>query len=108
MTVIIHQVLQFCVAHPDIGVNLLLQVSNLSKVLPDSLLQMQDAAALLLRVARNFQLEADTLLLLTVLLNISQRMEKIQQLMTSKKKDFVIGGHYLANACAYLAPGLHV
>lgn len=36
-----------CVAHPDVGVDLLLKASNLSKMLPHCLLEMQDAAALL-------------------------------------------------------------
>lgn len=40
--------------HSDVGVNLLFQASNLSKVLPDSLLKVQNAAALLLRVTGNF------------------------------------------------------
>lgn len=37
--------------HPYIRVNLLLQSADLCHVLPDGLLQMQDAAPLLLRVA---------------------------------------------------------
>lgn len=40
--------------HSDVGVNLLFQASNLSKVLPDSLLKVQNTAALLLRVTGNF------------------------------------------------------
>lgn len=59
----------FRVTHPDVGVNLFFKASNLSKVLPDCLLEMQDAAALLLRVTRNLQLETHTLLFLTVLLD---------------------------------------
>lgn len=58
--------------HPDVGVNLFLKASNLSEVLPDCLLEVQDAAALLLRVTRNFQLETHTLLFLTVLLHVNK------------------------------------
>ena len=57
------------VTHPDVGVNLFLQASDLGNVLPDCLLKMQDAAALLLRVTGDLQLETHTLLLLTVLLD---------------------------------------
>lgn len=56
--------------HPDVGVNLFFQASNLGEVLPDGLLEVQDAAALLLWVTRNFQLETHTLLFLTVLLHV--------------------------------------
>lgn len=55
--------------HSDVGVNLLFQPSNLGKVLPNSLLKVQNAAALLLRVTGNFQLETYTLFFLTVLLH---------------------------------------
>lgn len=58
--------------HPDVGVNLFLKASNLSEVLPDCLLEVQDAAALLLRVTGNFQLETNTLLFLTVLLHVNK------------------------------------
>lgn len=61
--------------HPDVGVNLFLEASDQGQVLPDGLLQVQDAAALLLRVTRNFQLETHTLLFLTVLLQ-GQKIEK--------------------------------
>lgn len=60
-------------AHPDVAVDLLLQVADLGHVLADSLLQVQDAAALLLRVAGDLQLETHALLLLTVLLRHSTR-----------------------------------
>lgn len=59
--------------HPDVAVDLLLQVADLGHVLADGLLQVQDAAALLLRVAGDLQLEAHALLLLTVLLCHSSR-----------------------------------
>lgn len=54
--------------HPDVGVNLFLEASDQGQVLPDSLLEVQNAAALLLRVTRYFQLKSHTLLFLTVLL----------------------------------------
>lgn len=54
--------------HSDVGVNLLLKAPYLGKVLPDCFLEVQDAAALLLGVAWNLQLETHALLLLTVLL----------------------------------------
>lgn len=57
--------------HSDVGVNLLLKASYLGEVLPDCFLEVQDAAALLLGVARNLQLETHTLLLLTVLLQMT-------------------------------------
>lgn len=60
------------VTHPDVGVNLLLKASDLGEVLPDGLLKVQDAAALLLGVTGNFQLETHTLLLLTVLLHVNK------------------------------------
>lgn len=65
--------------HSDVGVNLLFQASNLSKVLPDSLLKVQNAAALLLRVAGNFQLEAHALFFLTVLLQQNQKNQTIKK-----------------------------
>lgn len=58
------------VTHSDVGVNLLLQTPDLGEVLPDCFLEVQDAATLLLGVARNLQLEAHTLLLLAVLLQV--------------------------------------
>lgn len=58
--------------HPDVGVNLLFQTSNLGKVLPDSLLKMQNAAALLLRVTGNLQLETHPLFFLAVFLNVNK------------------------------------
>lgn len=65
-------------SHLDVGVNLFLKASYLSQVLPDGLLEMQDTAALLLWVTRNFQLEAHSLLFLTVLLgrNIMNNTDK--------------------------------
>lgn len=62
--------------YSNVGVNLLFQTSNLGKVLPDSLLKVQNAAALLLRVAGNFQLETHALLFLTVLLRINKVRKK--------------------------------
>lgn len=49
-------------------IHLLFQLPYLGHVLPHGLLQMQYAAALLLRIARDLKLEPDPLLLLTVLL----------------------------------------
>lgn len=62
------QQIVLAVTHSDVGVNLLLKASDLGEMLSDCFLEVQDAAALLLRVARNLQLETHTLLLLTVLL----------------------------------------
>lgn len=56
------------VTHPDVGVNLLLKAPYLGEVLPDCFLEVQDAAALLLRVAGDLQLETYALLLFAVLL----------------------------------------
>lgn len=56
-------------AHFHVGVHLLLQLPDLRNVLPHGLLQVQDTAALLLRVAGDFQLEAHPLFLLAVLLD---------------------------------------
>lgn len=56
-------------AHFHVGVHLLLQLPDLRDVLPHGLLQVQDTAALLLRVAGDFQLEAHPLFLLAVLLD---------------------------------------
>lgn len=58
--------------HSDVGVNLFLEASDLGQVLPDCLLEVKDAAALLLRVTRNLQLETHSLLLLTVLLHVQE------------------------------------
>lgn len=58
--------------HPDVGINLFLKASNQGKVLPDRLLEVQDAAALFLGVTGNFQLEAHTLLFLTMLLHVEK------------------------------------
>lgn len=58
--------------HPDVGVNLLLETSNQGKVLPDGLLEVQDAAALLLGVTGDVQLETHALLLLTVFLHVQK------------------------------------
>lgn len=73
--------LKLGVAHPVVGVDLFLQASDLGEVLPHRLLQMQDAAALLLRVTGNLQLETHALLFLAVLL-IEARTED----RTFKKK----------------------
>lgn len=59
--------------HPDVGVDLFLQASDQSEVLPDGLLEVQDAAALLLRVTGDLQLKAHTLLLLTVFLQVKNK-----------------------------------
>lgn len=67
-----HRLIEQDVTHPDVGVNLFLKTSNLGEVLSDGLLEVQDAAALLLRVTGNFQLETHTLLFLTVLLNVNR------------------------------------
>lgn len=67
--------------HSNVGVNLLFQTPNLGKVLPDSLLKVQNAAALLFRVAGNFQLETHTLFFLTVLLHFN----KVKKKMSLKK-----------------------
>lgn len=69
--------LKLSVAHPVVGVNLFLQASDLSEVLPHRLLKMQDAAALLLGVTRNLQLETHALLFLAVLL--SEVRQKIKR-----------------------------
>lgn len=45
-------------------------------MLPDSLLQMEDAAALLLGVAGDLQLETDTLLFLAVFLRVAAGEEE--------------------------------
>lgn len=66
-------------AHLNNGVNLLLQESDLNEVLPDCLLQVQDAAALLLRVTGDFQLKTHTLLFLTVFLRTGQKKPRINQ-----------------------------
>lgn len=71
-----HRLIKQDVTHPDVGVNLLLQTSNLGEVLSDGLLEVQDAAALLLRVTGNFQLETHTLLFLTVLLHTNKFKNK--------------------------------
>lgn len=55
-------------SHLHDRVHLLFQVTDLGHMLADSLLKVQDATALLLRVAGDLQLEADTLLFLAVLL----------------------------------------
>ena len=62
--------------HSDVGVNLFLKASDLGQVLPDCLLEVKDAAALLLRVTRNLQLETHSLLLLTVLLHVHEVKKK--------------------------------
>ncbi|TNN66053.1 hypothetical protein EYF80_023681 [Liparis tanakae] len=66
------------VTHPDVGVNLLLETSDQGEVLPDGLLEVQDAAALLLGVTGDLQLETHALLLLTVFL----RVQKIHETHT--------------------------
>lgn len=64
--------------HPDVGVDLFLQASDQGHVLPDGLLEVQDAAALLLGVTGDLQLETHTLLLLTVLLDTSHTQPEMR------------------------------
>lgn len=99
--------------HSDVGVNLFLKASNQGKVLPDCLLEVRDAAALLLRVTRNFQLETHTLLFLTVFLHV-QKIKKNKHRMSKDETSlrtwrcFVNLDPCPSDAPAYLASGLHV
>lgn len=66
-------------AHLHDRVHLPLQQPDLGHVLPDGLLQVEDAAALLLGVAGDLQLETDPLLLLAVLLRGARKEEEEEE-----------------------------
>lgn len=78
-------------------------------MLPNSLLEMQDAAALLLGVTGNLQLETHSLLFFTVLLQRQHGTQDENTRVSTAETLLREGNHKLADdSSAHLASGLHV
>lgn len=85
---------------PHVGVNLFLQAPDLSQMLPYSLLEVQNTAALLLRVTGDLQLETHTLLSLTVFLHQEKHLILAQ--------DINLFLFLAASSFTHLSSGFHV